>query len=110
MDEIRWMLNDFKHFLTRAEEICRKGHTDSGQEIAVFYSDIALYNDIYLIESTDINKALFYAQGFNPIFHKESPTFEVMRKWIDAWLCCSNPICGTAELEGKSFFLKSNTV
>ncbi|MCC8154816.1 MAG: hypothetical protein LIP01_11825 [Tannerellaceae bacterium] len=69
--------------LTETEDICRRGYSPvSGKEIAIFYSDMALYNDIYLVESSSVNLGIFYAQGFNPIIHKEQQTFDVLRRWV----------------------------
>ncbi|MCD8164879.1 MAG: hypothetical protein LUE93_01330 [Bacteroides sp.] len=105
--EILFVLDDLQDMLATIEEICRKGYSStSGQEIQVFYSDISLYNDIYLVESSKFNLGIFYAQGFNPILHKEPQTFEVIRGWVESSLRCSNPICGTGEGERRIFFEK----
>ncbi|MCC8186769.1 MAG: helix-turn-helix domain-containing protein [Bacteroides sp.] len=106
-DDVYLLLDDLERLLTTIEEICREGYTQNPeQEIAVFYSDISLYNDMYLIESTTVNQGIFFAQGFIPILHKDVHTFKVLREWVSSCVRSSNPICGVADLDRKAFFEK----
>jgi len=109
--EMLLVLEDMRSLLMEIQSICQTGLSYvSGQEIQVFYSDIPLYNDIYLIESSTINRGIFYAQGFNPIIHREPQTLEIFRKWVNAWVSCSNPICGTSEPDCRTFFKKQHRI
>ncbi|MCD7932008.1 MAG: hypothetical protein LUH15_12000 [Tannerellaceae bacterium] len=106
-EDITCLLDDLERLLNVIEDICRKGSSrNPQQEIAVFYSDIALYNDMYLIESTSVNRGILFAQGFTPVIHKDGHTFTVFRDWADSCIRSSNPICGVADPDRKVFFEK----
>ncbi|MCD8178659.1 MAG: helix-turn-helix domain-containing protein [Tannerellaceae bacterium] len=106
-EDIIRLLNDLESLLNVIEDICRKGYSQNPQqEIAVFYSDIALYNDLYLVESTSVNRGILFAQGFTPVIHKDGHTFTVFRDWADSCVRSSNPICGVADSDRKVFFEK----
>ncbi len=106
-EDINLLLDDLENLLRTIEEICRKGYGENPrQEIAVFYSDIPLYNDIYLVESTCVNHGIFFTQGFLPIIQKQPHTFKVFRDWVDSCIRSSNPICGVADLDRQAFFEK----
>ncbi|MCD8081258.1 MAG: hypothetical protein LUF04_12900, partial [Bacteroides sp.] len=103
-EEVMFILDDVEDLLRVAEGICKRGMgIHPGQEIQIFYSDMPFYNDIYLMKSTDINCGVFYAQGLNPIVHRDSKMFYVLRDWVDGWIRCSNPICGIADLDRRVF-------
>ncbi|MCD8261715.1 MAG: hypothetical protein LUD15_09680 [Bacteroides sp.] len=105
--ELRYVLDDLQDMLATVEKICRKGYGATfRQEIQVFCFDISLYNDIYLVESNKFNLGIFYAHGFNPTLHKEPQTFEVIKRWVESSLRCSNFICGAGETDRKIFFEK----
>lgn len=99
-----FVLDDVDDLLCVAEDVCVRGMClDSRQEVQIFYSEMPFYNDIYLLKSTDISCGIFYAQGFNPLIHRDSEMFYVFRDWVDGWIRCSNPICGIADLERRAF-------
>ncbi|MCD7962385.1 MAG: helix-turn-helix domain-containing protein [Rikenellaceae bacterium] len=103
--EINFLLNDLDCLLKTAENICREGHTPTqGQEIEIFYSDIALYSDINLVESPIINQGMFFIQGFIPIIHKEPHTFQVLRECVNSCIRSSSSICGASIFDRNTFF------
>jgi len=109
LKEVNLVLDDLVRSLKSMEETCREGHTDNpGQEIAILYSDIALYNDIYLVESPSLNQGLFFTQGFIPIIHKDPHSFNVLRECADSCIRSSNAICGVSVLK-RNAFLRYNT-
>ncbi|MCD8102997.1 MAG: helix-turn-helix domain-containing protein [Alistipes sp.] len=107
VEQAKFIMDDMDTLLDRIQKICRIGHTDNpGQEIEIFYSDIPLYNDIYLVESTTVNQAVLFTQGCIPIIPKETRTLNVIRDCVISCKRSSNPICGVADLERINFFEK----
>lgn len=107
--EILFVLDDLKNLLVVAEKICRKDFSSvPEQEIQIFYSEMPLCNDIYLVENNTMNLGIFYAQGFNPIMHNNPQTFYVLRDWVDGWIRCSSLICNTEKQDGSLFFKKQH--
>lgn len=106
-EEVHYLLNDLENLLQTLENICHEGHTQHpGQEIEIFYTDIPLDNDLYLVESPTINQGLFFIQGFLPLIHKEPHTFRLFRECVDSCIRSSTSICGTSICDRNTFFEK----
>ncbi|MCD8193082.1 MAG: hypothetical protein LUD74_00735 [Tannerellaceae bacterium] len=110
-DELMFILEDVEDLLRVAEEVCqRRIGEHPGQDIQIFYSDMPFHNDIYLVKSTDINCAVFYAQGFNPVIHRDAQRLDAFQAWVQGWIRCSNPICGIAPIDRQAFFERQRAI
>ncbi len=90
-DEIIKIIEEVEQSLDDLEKVCYSGHlTVSDQKVEILYSDVPLYNTMYIIESSLLNAAVVYAQYLNPIYTLHSNTYELFCSWFDSWRRLSN--------------------
>ncbi|MCD8043988.1 MAG: helix-turn-helix domain-containing protein [Tannerellaceae bacterium] len=91
-EEAGHLISDIDGALQLFEKVCTEGRLENEKEMEIYCTDLYFSSDMYIVESDNLNFALFQPNPVNPIVSKSSEICRVMIQWFELWKRSANLI------------------